>query len=74
MRVVSRSTAETHRGRATSVVATVSYLGFLAGPVYVGAWANATGLRGAMFAVAGLGLALAVLAPPLLRVAEARRD
>jgi MFS family permease len=33
--IVSRNVDETHRGRATSIVTTVSYLGFLLGPVYV---------------------------------------
>lgn len=43
--LVSRNVAESHRGRATSLVTTVSYLGFVAGPVYVGLWADAAGLR-----------------------------
>jgi MFS family permease len=64
--IVSRNVAESARGRATSIVTVVSYLGFLLGPVYVGLWASATGLRGAMIAVAALGLALAVLVVPLL--------
>ncbi|MEU6743490.1 MFS transporter [Streptosporangium sandarakinum] len=55
------------RGRATSVVTGVAYLGFLAGPVYVGWWADATGLPGAMGAVAALSLALAFAAWPVLR-------
>jgi MFS family permease len=49
------------RGSATSVVTTVSYLGFLAGPVYVGRWADAVGLSGAMLAVAALAVGLALL-------------
>jgi MFS family permease len=64
--IVSRNVVESSRGRATSVVTVVSYLGFLLGPVYVGLWASATGLRGAMIAVAALGLALAALTLPLL--------
>jgi hypothetical protein len=55
------------RGTATSVVTTVSYLGFLAGPVYVGRWADAVGLPGAMLAVAALAVGLAVLAAATLR-------
>ena len=55
------------RGRATSIVTTVAYLGFLAGPVYVGRWAEATGLSGAMVAVAALAATLAILAWPALR-------
>ena len=50
------------RGTATSAVTTVAYLGFLAGPAYVGAWADAVGLPGAMLAVAALALVLAALA------------
>jgi MFS family permease len=65
--IVSRNVDEYHRGRATSVVTTVSYLGFLLGPVYVGLWADAVGLRGAMVAVAALAVGLFVLAPALLR-------
>jgi MFS family permease len=64
--VVSRNVEESHRGRATAVVTTVSYLGFIVGPVYVGFWADATGLRGAMVAVAALAVALFVLTPVLL--------
>jgi MFS family permease len=66
--VVSRNVDESRRGRATSVVTTVSYLGFLLGPVYVGLWADAVGLRGAMLAVAALAVALFVLTPALLRL------
>ena len=66
--VVSRNVDESRRGRATSLVTTVSYLGFLLGPVYVGLWADAVGLRGAMLAVAALALALLLLAPLLLRL------
>ena len=65
---VSRNVEETHRGRATSIVSTVSYLGFLLGPVYVGVLADAAGLRGAMIAVAALAAALFVLTPLLFRL------
>ncbi|GGM67577.1 MFS transporter [Dactylosporangium sucinum] len=71
--IVSRNVGESHRGRATSVVTTVSYLGFVVGPVYVGLWADAVGLRGAMLAVAALAAALLVLAAPLLRVSGLNR-
>jgi MFS family permease len=64
--IVSRNVEESHRGRATAVVTTVSYVGFIVGPVYVGFWADATGLRGAMVAVAALAAALFVLTPALL--------
>ena len=43
-------------------------LGFLLGPVHVGLWSEATGLRGAMVAVAALGVILTVLSIPLLRL------
>ncbi|MEU3170001.1 MFS transporter [Streptosporangium sp. NPDC006930] len=69
MGVVAAQVGEAARGRATSVVATVAYLGFLAGPVYVGRWAEATGLSGAMVAVAALAAALAALSWPTLRTA-----
>jgi MFS family permease len=68
--IVSRNVVESSRGRATSIVTVVSYLGFLLGPVYVGLWASATGLRGAMIAVAALGLALAALTIPLLALSR----
>jgi predicted MFS family arabinose efflux permease len=66
--VVSQNVEESRRGRATSVVTTVSYLGFLLGPVYVGLWADAAGLRGAMVAVAALAAVLFLLAPALLHL------
>jgi predicted MFS family arabinose efflux permease len=59
------------RGRATSAVATTSYLGFVLGPVYVGALAGAAGLRAAMVGVALLAGAFALLAPPVTRRAAA---
>jgi MFS family permease len=65
--LVSRGVNETHRGRATSIVTTVAYLGFILGPVYVGLWSDAVGLRGAFAAIAVLGLVLALVANPLLR-------
>jgi MFS family permease len=66
--IVSRNVDEAHRGRATSAVTVVSYMGFLLGPVYVGVWADMTDLRGAMFAVAALAAALFILTPVLLRL------
>lgn len=68
VRIVSRNVEESHRGRATSLVTTVSYLGFLTSPVYVGLWADAVDLRGAMVAVAALGIGLFALVPVLLRL------
>jgi MFS family permease len=61
--VLSSRVPEGVRGAATSVVATIAYLGFLAGPVYVGRWADAVELPGAMLALAALAATLAVLAP-----------
>jgi MFS family permease len=68
--IVSRNVVESARGRATAIVTVVAYLGFLLGPVYVGLWASAAGLRGAMLAVAALGLTLAVLIRPLLALSR----
>ena len=68
--IVSRDVVESARGRATSIVTVVAYLGFLLGPVYVGLWAAAASLRGAMIAVAALGVALAGLTLPLLRLSR----
>ncbi len=66
--LVSRNVGEGHRGRATSLLTTVSYLGFLLGPVYVGFWAGTVGLRAAMLAIAGLGATFFLIAAPLLRL------
>jgi MFS family permease len=65
--LVTRLADEEQRGRVTSRVTTVAYLGFLLGPVYVGAWAELVGLRGAMAAVAALVVLLALLAGPVVR-------
>ncbi|MEO6867694.1 MAG: MFS transporter [Gaiellales bacterium] len=64
--IVARDVDEDRRGRATSLVTTVSYLGFLLAPAYVGLWASAFDLRVAMVAVAALGALLYLLATPLL--------
>ena len=61
--VLTSRVPEGTRGAATSVVAAIAYLGFLAGPVYVGRWADAVELPGAMLALAALAAALAALAP-----------
>jgi predicted MFS family arabinose efflux permease len=66
--LVSRGVDEAYRGRATAVVTTVSYLGFILGPVYVGLWSETAGLRGAMIAVAALGVILSALCIPLLNL------
>jgi predicted MFS family arabinose efflux permease len=72
--LVSRTVDESQRGRATSLVTSVSYLGFLLGPAYVGAFASAGGLRVAMLAVGLLALVLVALTAPTLRVLHSRRD
>jgi MFS family permease len=69
--LVTADVEDAVRGAATSVVTTVAYTGFLAGPVYVGVWASAVGLPGAMLAVAGLAAALTLLAWPTLRAVNA---
>ena len=61
------------RGRATSLVATTGYLGFLAGPIYVGRWSAAVGLSGAMLAVAALAALLALITWPALRTHQLTR-
>ena len=68
MSLASRNVNESHRGRATALVITVSYLGYLFGPVYVGFWSQGTGLRGAMLAVAALSGVLFILTVPMLRL------
>ena len=73
MNVLATTAPDERRGAATSVVTTVAYLGFIAGPVYVGTWAGAVGLPGAMLAVAGLAAALALLAAPSLGASASRR-
>src|SRR5918999_1661546 len=67
MSVLTATVPDERRGAATSVVTTVAYLGFIAGPVFVGTWAGAVGLPGAMLAVAGLAAGLALLAGGALR-------
>ncbi len=68
--IVSRSAEEATRGRATSLLTTISYLGFLLGPVYVGLWSEAAGLRAAMAAIAALCAVLLALTPVLLRIRQ----
>jgi len=60
--VLTANLEDRARGRATSVVTVVAYLGFLAGPVYVGRWAEAVDLSGAFVAVAALAALLAAVA------------
>ncbi|XAS68607.1 MFS transporter [Micrococcaceae bacterium Sec5.7] len=72
--IVSRSTEEATRGRTTSLLTTISYLGFLLGPVYVGLWSEAAGLRAAMAAIAALCAVLLALTPVLLRIRRKLTD
>jgi MFS transporter len=71
--VLTAGVPDAVRGTATSAVTTIAYLGFLAGPAYVGAWADATSLSAAMLAVAALAALLALLSPVTLATAAARR-
>lgn len=65
-----RAVPDSHRGRATSTISTTAYLGFVAGPVYVGALAGATDLRGAMIGVAALAAVFAMVVPFATRAAR----
>jgi MFS family permease len=69
--VAARKEPETP-GRAIAAVATCGYLGFLVGPVLVGALASAVGLRAAV-AVAGAVMVLVLLLAPTLRLPARRR-
>ena len=68
--VLTAEVEDRARGRATSIVTTVAYLGFVAGPIYVGRWADAMDLRAALLAVAGLAAVLAAATLPALRSAR----
>ena len=59
--VGGRIAPEGERSTAIATVTTVSYLGFLAGPVLVGGVAGAVGLRGGLVALALVALLLAAL-------------
>jgi predicted MFS family arabinose efflux permease len=61
--IAGRGADEAVRGAAISVVTTIAYLGFLVGPAAVGLLASATTLETSLAAVAGVAVALAVLAP-----------
>ena len=58
------------RGRATSVISTTAYLGFLLGPAYVGLLADHVGLRGAIVGIAALAVAFTITGAPVSRWAE----
>lgn len=68
--VVSRAVPEERRGRTTSLLTTLAYTGFLAGPPFVGLLADGVGMRGAMIGVALLTALLAASAPVVLRRAS----
>jgi hypothetical protein len=61
--IAGRGADEAVRGAAVSIVTTIAYLGFLVGPAAVGLLASATALETSLAAVAGVAVALAVLAP-----------
>ena len=61
MSVATAQVGDERRGRVTSLVTVVAYLGFLLGPVYVGWWSETTSLPGAMIAVGGLAALLTML-------------
>jgi MFS family permease len=65
--IAGRSADEALRGAAVSIVTTIAYLGFLVGPAAVGLLASATALRTSLAAVAGVAVALAILAPASAR-------
>ena len=61
--LAGRGADEAVRGAAVSIVTTIAYLGFLVGPAAVGLLASATALETSLAAVAGVAVALAILAP-----------
>jgi len=65
--IATKNVPETQRGRATSAVGTIAYLGFLLGPVYVGLLASTTNLRTALVGVALLALVYAFTCLPVTR-------
>jgi hypothetical protein len=68
--VVASRVGEEARGRATSLLSVVGYVGFLAGPVLVGGAAAAVGLPGALGVVAGVAVLLALATAPVLRLSR----
>jgi MFS family permease len=61
--LAGRGADEALRGAAVSIVTTIAYLGFVFGPPAVGLLANPTALETSLAAVAGVAVALAILAP-----------
>jgi predicted MFS family arabinose efflux permease len=70
--VATAQVGDERRGRVTSLITMVAYLGFVLSPVYVGWWSEATSLPGAMIAVAGLAGLLTILTVPVMRAATGR--
>lgn len=68
--IVAKHVDDHARGSATALVTSAAYLGFLAGPAYVGGWASATNLRGALLAVAVLAATLSAVALPVLKLVQ----
>ena len=69
-----RDVAPGRRGRATSVISTTAYLGFLLGPAYVGLLAEQVGLRGAVVGIAALAVVFTVTGGPISRWAAGKAD
>ena len=65
--IATKNVPETQRGRATSAVSTIAYLGFLLGPAYVGLLASTTTLRTALVGVALLALVYTLTCLPVTR-------
>ncbi|WP_433434300.1 MFS transporter [Nonomuraea sp. CA-141351] len=60
-----RSVPDESRGRATSAISTVAYLGFLVGPAYFGLLADATGVQKAFVGISALTAVLLAAIPAL---------
>jgi len=65
--VATKDVLEAQRGRATSAVGTIAYLGFLLGPAYVGLLASTINLRTALAGVALLAFVYAFTRLPATR-------
>ncbi|TDD38594.1 MFS transporter [Nonomuraea terrae] len=71
-----RPVSDASRGRATSAISTVAYLGFVAGPAYFGLLADTTGVQKAFLGIAALTAVLLATIPAVsaLRRAGAVRS
>ena len=65
--VTTKDVPKAQRGRATSAVGAIAYLGFLLGPAYVGLLASTTTLRTALVGVAILALIYTLTCLPVTR-------